>query len=86
MRTTGDSMQPYINQGDVVACLKIEEPTFLQWGRTHVLFTTQGVIVKKIFDAGDGIRCVSFNDAYPDFVVPKREIYSYNLVVGLIRL
>lgn len=86
MRVTGESMVPYINPGDEVACLKIEEPTFLQWGRTHVLFTTQGVIVKKIFDAGDGIRCVSFNDTYPDFVVPKREIYSYNLVVGLIRL
>lgn len=86
MRVTGESMQPYINPGDEVACLKIEEPTFLQWGRTHVLFTTQGVIVKNIFDAGDGIRCVSINKNYPDFVIPKNEIYSYNLVVGLLRL
>ena len=23
---------------------------------------------------------------YPDFVIPKQEIFSYNLVVGLIRL
>lgn len=86
MRVTGESMQPYINPGDEVACLKIEEPTFLQWGRTHVLFTTQGVVVKNIFDAGDGIRCVSINKNYPDFVIPKNEIYSYNLVVGLLRL
>lgn len=86
MRVTGESMQPYINPGDEVACLKIEEPTFLQWGRTHVLFTTQGVIVKNIFDAGDGIRCVSINKNYPDFIIPKNEIYSYNLVVGLLRL
>ena len=86
MRVTGESMQPYINPGDEVACLAIEEPAFLQWGRVHVLFTTQGVVVKRIFDAGDGIRCVSFNPDYPDFVIPKREIYSYNLVVGLIRL
>ncbi len=35
---------------------------------------------------GDGIRCVSFNKDYPDFVIPKQEIYSFNLVVGLIRL
>ena len=86
MRVTGESMVPQINPGDEVACLKIEEPTFLQWGRVHVLFTSQGVIVKKIFDAGDGIRCVSINQDYPEFVIPKNEIYSYNLVVGLIRL
>ena len=86
MRVTGESMQPQIRPGDVVACMRIDEPTFLQWGRIHVLSTSQGIVVKKIFDAGDGIRCVSFNKDYPDFVIPKQEIYSFNLVVGLIRL
>ena len=86
MRVTGESMSPYINPGDEVACLKIEEPTFLQGGRIYVLFTSQGVIVKKIFDAGDGIRCVSINENYQDFIIPKNEIYSYNLVIGLVRL
>ena len=86
MRVTGESMQPQIRPGDVVACMRIDEPTFLQWGRAHVLSTTQGIIVKKIFDAGDGIRCVSINPDYPDFVIPKSDIYSYNLVVGLLRL
>jgi len=86
MRVTGESMQPQIRPGDVVACMRIDEPTFLQWGRIHVLSTTQGIVIKKIFDAGDGIRCVSFNTDYPDFVIPKQEIYSFNLVVGLIRL
>ncbi len=86
MRVTGESMQPQIRPGDVVACMRIDEPTFLQWGRIHVISTTQGIVIKKIFDAGDGIRCVSFNKDYPDFVIPKKEIYSYNLVVGLIRL
>lgn len=86
MRVTGESMQPYINPGDEVACLKIEESSFLQWGRIYVLFTSQGVIVKRIFDEGDGIRCVSINDACPDFIIPKKEIYSFNLVIGLVRI
>lgn len=86
MRVTGESMMPYIHAGDEVACLKIEESSFLQWGRVYVLFTSQGVILKKIFDAGDGIRCVSFNENYPDFIIPKSEIYSFNLVIGLVRL
>ena len=86
MRVTGESMLPYISPGDEVACLKVEESSFLQWGRIHVLFTSQGVIVKRIFDAVDGIRCVSINEDYQDFIVPKNEIYSYNLVIGLVRL
>ena len=86
MRVTGESMQPQIRPGDVVACMRIDEPTFLQWGRVHVLSTTQGIVIKKIFDADGGIRCVSFNADYPDFIIPKQDIYSYNLVVGLIRL
>lgn len=86
MRITGESMLPYLHAGDEVACLRINEPTFLQWGRIHVLSTTQGIVIKKIFDADGGIRCVSFNPDFPDFVIPKQEIYSYNLVVGLIRL
>lgn len=86
MRITGESMLPYLHPGDEVACLQINEPTFLQWGRIHVLSTSQGIIIKKIFDADGGIRCVSFNPDYPDFTIPKQDIYSYNLVVGLIRL
>lgn len=86
MRITGESMLPYLHPGDEVACLQINEPTFLQWGRIHVLSTSQGIVIKKIFDADGGIRCVSFNPDYPDFIIPKQEIYSYNLVVGLIRL
>jgi transcriptional regulator with XRE-family HTH domain len=86
MKVTGESMQPYICPGDEVACLKIETPAFLQWGRIHVLFTSQGAIVKRIYDGGEGIRCVSLNEAYQDFTIPKSEIYSYNLVIGLIRI
>ena len=86
IRITGDSMEPHMHSGDEVACVRVNESSFLQWGRIHVLDTTQGVVIKRIYDAGDGIRCVSFNPDYPDFVIPKNDIRSYNLVVGLIRL
>lgn len=86
MRITGDSMQPYLHPGDEVACLRVNEATFLQWGRIHVLDTSQGVVIKKIYDDEKGVRCVSLNDDYPPFVIPKEDIYSYNLVVGLLRI
>lgn len=86
IRITGDSMMPNYHPGDEVACLRINEERFIQWGRVHVLDTEQGVIIKRIYDNGDCIRCASFNPEYPDFNVPKSDIRSYNLVVGALRL
>ena len=86
IRVTGRSMEPMYFSGDEVACLRINEAQFLQWGRVHVLDTSQGVVIKRIYDNGDSIRCASFNPEYPDFNVPKADIRSYNLVVGALRL
>lgn len=86
IRVTGRSMEPEYYSGDEVACKRINERSFLQWGRVHVLDTTQGVVIKRIYEDGDCIRCCSYNDEFPDFLIPKDEIRSYNLVVGSLRL
>ncbi len=83
----GDSMEPKYEGGDDVACKRIDKTSFIQWGKTHVLNTSQGIIIKRIYDDGDRIKCVSYNtEAYPAFSIDKREIYSISLVVGLIRM
>lgn len=81
----GDSMIPEIASGDELACRFISQRNFIQWGRTHVLDTAQGVVVKRIFDRSDSIVCRSTNTNYPDFLIAKEEIYHIALVVGLIR-
>ena len=86
IRIFGRSMEPEYFAGDEVACLRVNEKRFLQWGRVHVLDTTQGVVIKRIYDKGDCIVCKSFNPEFPDFSIPKEDIRSYNLVVGSIRL
>ena len=86
IRVTGDSMKPMFISGDEVACLRVNEARFIQWGRVYVLDTVQGVVMKRIYNDGDTIRCVSYNPEYSDFNVPKEDIFSYNLVVGTLRL
>lgn len=86
IRVTGKSMEPEFYAGDEVACMRVNGKSFLQWGRVHVLDTTQGVVIKRIYDDGDCIRCKSYNPEFPDFSIPKSEIRSYNLVVGSLRL
>lgn len=83
----GDSMEPKYEGGDDIACKRIDNTSFIQWGKTHVLNTSQGIIVKRIYDDGNKIKCVSYNsEAYPAFSIDKSEIYSISIVVGLIRI
>lgn len=82
----GDSMEPKYEGGDEVACKRIDSTSFIQWGKVHVLDTAQGIIIKRIYEDGEKIRCASYNTEYPDFSILKEEIFSMSLVVGLIRL
>lgn len=82
----GESMEPQYMSGDELACLFIKESSFIQWGRAHVLDTAQGIVVKRIYDHGMSITCKSNNTAYPDFDIPKEDIYRIALVVGYLRI
>ncbi len=81
----GDSMSPTYNSGEIVACRDVSHSNFHQWGQVHVLSTSQGNIIKRIYEKGDNIECRSDNDDFPPFVIPKEEIYSFALVVGGLR-
>lgn len=89
IRVTGDSMTPKYSGGDLVACKKVTETYFLQWGRVYVIFTkSQGVMIKRVQPAPDDgwITCVSDNPKYAPFNVPKEDIVSIALVNGAITL
>ena len=85
----GSSMYPKYNSGDVVACTIINENSFIQWNKTHVVATKeQGIIIKRIKKGDDdaNLCMVSDNKDYDAFEVPKSEITGIALVVGVIRL
>lgn len=82
----GDSMLPEFHSGDELACLYVRPMSFIQWGRFHVLDTSQGVIVKRIFDDDEYILCKSENnELYKDFRILKSDVYNLALVIGLVR-
>lgn len=89
IRVSGDSMMPLYCNGDIIACRKIAEIHFFQWGGVYVLDTSQGVLVKYIEECGkndDCILCVSENKRYKPFPIPKSDIRSLSTIVGLLRL
>lgn len=88
IRVSGTSMLPKYNNGDILACRKIDEITFFQWGKVYVIDTRQGMLVKKVLpdkSNPDNVLCVSENKSeFPPFSLPKEEIRSLSIVVGVI--
>jgi hypothetical protein len=85
MFVKGNSMEPKYEGGDEIACKRVYD--VIEWGKTYVLDTTDGAVMKRIYDAGDKIRCVSYNSQeYPDFFIEKENVRGFYKVVGLIRI
>ena len=77
-------MSPKYERGDELA---FKKSTIIEWGNDYLIDTSEGPKFKRIFDEGDKIRCVSYNkDEYPDFTIPKKLIFGYYRLVGVIRI
>ena len=90
IRVSGDSMVPLYYSGDLLACRKITDIRFFQWGTVYVLETSQGVLVKRVqesVDHADSILCVSENSSvHHPFLLPRDDIRSLSTIVGLVRM
>lgn len=88
IRVKGESMSPRYLSGDIVACREVQDTgTFFQWGKTYVLDTDQGVVIKRVrpSEKENHILCVSDNPEYDPFDVPIAGVYHLAIVRGLIR-
>ena len=90
IRVSRDSMLPLYYSGDLLACHKITDIRFFQWGTIYVLETSQGILVKRVQESekyDDCILCVSENDSvHKPFLLPRDDIRSLSTIVGLVRL
>lgn len=90
IRVGGSSMYPKYSSGDILACKKITDIKFFQWGKVYVIDSSQGVLVKRVFECEnepEQIMLVSDNsEKYPPFCIPKIDIRSLSIVLGVIRL
>lgn len=84
MIVKGDSMEPKFEGGDEIAIRKVCD--VIELGKTYVLDTRDGAVLKRLYDNGDTFRCVSFNPEYPDFEVSKDDVFGIYKVVGLLRI
>lgn len=90
IRVSGSSMYPKYANGDILGCVRVKDILFFQWGKVYVLDTSQGALVKRVFECKDDptlITLISDNkEHYPAFNIPKNDIRSLSLVAGVIRM
>lgn len=76
----GDSMAPEYPNGSQVLIKKINERAFIEWGRTYVLDTCNGSVIKTLVPSEkEGmVRCLSINPSpqYAPFDVSWEDVYG----------
>lgn len=85
---TGDSMSPEFPSGSKVLVSKINHEAFIDWGRTYVLDTCNGIVIKKVYpgDTQGFVKCVSINPNFPSFEVNVNDVYGWYRVLMCLSL
>ena len=76
----GDSMSPEYPNGCKIFVQRINEASYIEWGCTYVLDTSNGAIVKNVFPVKDDatkVICRSVNPNYADFIVDTSDIRGW---------
>lgn len=80
MQVSGDSMAPEYPNGSRIFIKKIDERAFIEWGKTYVLDTCNGTVLKRIVPSEkEGyIKCVSINPdpIYAPFEVSLSDVFG----------
>lgn len=80
IQVSGESMAPEYPNGSRIFIKKINEKAFIEWGKTYVLDTCNGTVVKRIVPSEkDGcIKCLSINPdpVYAPFDVSLSDVFG----------
>lgn len=80
LTVAGDSMAPDIPNGSIILVKRIYEQAFIEWGKTYVMDTRNGIVVKMLApsDKPGHVRCVSANTnpLYAPFDINLEDVFG----------
>ncbi|MCH5307249.1 MAG: LexA family transcriptional regulator [Prevotella sp.] len=83
----GDSMQPTISNGDIVALRHVGDISYLINGEIYAIVTTNGLrTIKRVRDNGDTLTLIADNPAVAEQVIPKTAVTHVYHVRGTIKM
>lgn len=88
-RTSGDSMKPFISNGDIIALKEIEDwQSFLPMNEVYAIMTTNDLRTVKVVRKGsdDGhLTLHAYNEEYEDQEISKSAITKVFKVIGALK-
>ncbi len=79
----GDSMEPVLNNGEIVVCTKLDDQALWQnnikTGYVYVVITQNDIVVKRVINLlkdEKTLQLVSDNTNYPDIIVQQEDIHE----------
>lgn len=86
IEVSGDSMSPYIQHGDILACKRVGLNTvIIRPSHCFVIDTPEGAVVKHLKVDGDFLVCSSINPSFAPFRLPIHDDMRFAMVVGITR-
>ena len=83
----GDSMNPTISSGDIIALKEIKDTRYIISNEIYAIVTTNGLrTIKRIVDKGDRYTLVPDNKSYPEQDIDKSIILRLFLVIGAMKM
>ena len=83
----GDSMQPTISGGDIIAIKEVSDVRCLISGEIYAIITTNDLrTIKRVKDNGDTITLIPDNKDYPEQTIQKDMILKVYRVLGCMKV
>ena len=81
----GDSMFPYVNDGDIVLFSMIEKNQYKLNDGKYIIETINGTMIKNLsFRSNGDIIISSCNKAYPDELIKSNETQEFLDIIGIV--
>lgn len=82
------AMEPTYKSGDYIACGIIDKELPVQWNNTYLLFTNQGMILRRIQKSVNSgyYKLVADNVLYESFEISLSDVFSIAMVRGIVRV
>lgn len=88
-RTSGDSMKPFISNGDIIALKEVQDwQSFIPMNEVYAIMTTNGLRTVKVVRKGSDdmhLTLHAYNDEYEDQEISKAVVSKVFKVLGAIK-
>ena len=83
---SGDSMFPFIDDGNFVITSKIDSLNQIKDGKHYIIITQENIHYKMVYQNESSLTLISINSKYPPITLNKNEIVQVRSTIGRVMI